>query len=119
MRTCRFTLPLLCFTLSSLFRRLESALPLIEENTALNSHLWASSARSSLLGHDVTNDIPPRACDSETNVPLDSSTLDVAPVVTEPTIEIRSAVLDWEEELPPWVHRSVNGAEEVGLDIVM
>lgn len=70
---------------------LGSAIPLIDENTAINSHLW---------------DVPP----------TDEAPAEEAAEVAEPVrVSVHSEVLDWDEPLPSWVHPG----ESSGIDLIM
>ena len=62
----------------------DSAIPLIEENTSLNSHLWISPRR--MLDEDIAQE--------------------EVEDVTPPEITIHSRVLDWDEPVPSWVNES-------------
>ncbi|KAJ9120634.1 hypothetical protein QFC22_002563 [Naganishia vaughanmartiniae] len=86
---------------------LESALPLIDENAALNSRLWAPAPEAREVADSDTAKDEAQARDIMSGQD-----------VTEPKIEIHSEVLDWEEDLPSWVHRDMDG-HEVRIDIVI
>jgi hypothetical protein len=62
----------------------DSAIPLIDENTELNSHLWNTTTNEvSVVG-------PAGAESAELEAKMD--------------VNVHSKVLDWEEDLPSWVH---------------
>ncbi|KAJ9091651.1 hypothetical protein QFC19_009021 [Naganishia cerealis] len=86
----------------------ESALPLIDENTVLNAHLWTLPAQTE----------PP---EDEREGEMTSPTNDGAnaDAVVAPNIEIHSKVLDWDDVLPAWVYRNTDGGPAVDVDLVM
>lgn len=62
----------------------DSAIPLIDENTSLNSHLWISPRRNpdEDIAQEEVEDVIPRE------------------------ITILSQVLDWDAPVPSWVNES-------------
>ncbi len=82
-----------------------SAIPLIEENITLNSHLWTQT------------DVPiPQDNSPETKTePLDEKAPHIETRKT--VVEVVPMVLDWDQEVPDWVWG--NEVEELDLDLVM
>ncbi|KAJ9105417.1 hypothetical protein QFC21_001788 [Naganishia friedmannii] len=95
---------------------LESALPLIDENAALNSHLWGRSpARLDEFATEEREFSEPQTSGADARDAMAGSHTMAG---AEPSIKVHSAVLDWEDDLPPWVHRDPQG-DEVQIDVVI
>jgi hypothetical protein len=82
-------------------RHTESAIPLINENLALNNHLWSSSR--------VDADR-----DAQQEERRDGQTSG------QPEIVVKPAVLDWDVKIPDFVWRDDDTqADEAGIDVVV